>query len=245
MSSNINKWKILMQTPEEQKYMIPLSSYVLKLFGEIFGVGIINSETCLLYNDEKAAYPMLIINRNPIMIRTNVEKFRCWEQFIFQLSHEMTHYIIRQYKTDKTAIVKWFEETICEAMSLYILRVSSMRWIECALHSIKPNYGVALEFYWRDVYKQTEESVLKRCHTLHELELVEEACETNRKGRSIERNYLFNTFCDMPNSIAEFVYYPLYMHGDLQIDFETWTSNQNNNLLIPHLKAIQPKLTAS
>lgn len=244
MSRNINKWVLQMQTAEDKKYMVPLFSYVFNFFEEIFGASIMNSETCILYNDEKADYPMLIRNTNPIKIRTNAKDLSFWAQFIYHLSHEMTHYVIRQYKTDKTAIIKWFEETICEAMSLYILRVSSMRWIECDLHSINPSFEKALECYWRNKYEQTEDSVLKQCHTIHELELVEETCETNRKGHSIERNYLFDTFCAMPNSIAEFVYYPLYMRGDLQIDFEKWASKQENNLLIPHLKAIHPELTA-
>lgn len=129
-------------------------------------------------------------------------------------------------------------------MSLYILNVSSMRWIECGLHSINPSYGKALERYWRNKYEQTEDSVLKQCHTPHELELVEETCEINRVGRSIERNYLFDTFCAMPESIAEFVYYPLSMRGDLQIDFETWGKQQESARLLPHLESIHPKLTA-
>jgi len=244
MSRNINKWVLQTQTPEDEKYMLPLFSHIFKLFEEIFGSRIMNSELCILYNDEKADCPMLIISTNPIRIRTNAKDLSYWAQFIYHLSHEMTHYVIRQYKTDKTAIIKWFEETICEAMSLYILNVSSRRWIECDLHSINPSYGKALEHYWRNKYEQTEDSVLKQCHTIHELELIEETCETNRKGRSIERNYLVDTFCATPNNIAEFVYYPLYMRGDLQIDFEMWESKQESNLLIPHLKSIHPELTA-
>lgn len=244
MPSNKNRWVLQIQTQEDEKYMRPLFSHIFNLFEDIFSTNIMNSEICVLYNDEKADYPMLIRNCTPIRIRTNATDLSYWAQFIYHLSHEMTHYVIRQYKTDKSAVIKWFEETICEAMSLYILRVSSMRWTECDLHSINPSYGEELERYWRNKYEKTEDSVLKQCHTIHELELVEERCETNRNGRSIERNYLFDTFCAMPNSIAEFVYYPLYIRGDLQIDFITWESNQTSNLLIPHLKSIHPELIA-
>lgn len=241
MSIDKNKWILQMKTTEDENYMLPLFSFVFNFFEEIFGTSTMNSEPCILYNNGEANYPMLIINKNPIQIRTSAENLSFWSQFIYQLSHEMTHYVIRQYKT---AIVKWFEETVCEAMSLYILHVSSVRWTECDLYPINFCYGKSLECYWKNEYEQTEDSVLKHCHTIHELELIEEKCETNRKGRSIERNYLFDTFCVMPSSIAEFVYYPLYMSGNLQIDFDSWESKQENNMLIPHLKTMHPELTA-
>lgn len=245
MSDEIsNNWLLAVQTPEDKKYMPPLFSFVIKMFVEIFGESMMKAEPCILFNDASAKYPMLIRNTIPIKIRTSVESLNLWNQYIYHLSHEMCHYVIRQYKDDKTAIIKWFEETLCEAMSLYILRLSGQRWNECALFSQNPGYGVALDTYWKNEYQNTEESVLKKCHTLHELELVEEMCETNRKGRSIERNYLFDTFCVAPSSIAEFVYYPLFMRGDIQIDFDAWEQRYENSSLVPHLKAIQPELTA-
>lgn len=106
MSRNINKWMLQMQTPEDEKYMQPLFSHIFTFFEEIFGTSIMHSELCILYNDGKADYPMLITNTNPIRIRTNADDLGFWAQYIFQLSHEMAHYVIRQYKTDKTAIIK-------------------------------------------------------------------------------------------------------------------------------------------
>lgn len=46
-------------------------------------------------------------------------------------------------KEDKNLIIQWFEETLCEAMSLYILKLSSLRWHECALSHINPNYSTS------------------------------------------------------------------------------------------------------
>jgi len=37
MSRNINKWVLQTQTPEDEKYMLPLFSHIFKLFEEIFG----------------------------------------------------------------------------------------------------------------------------------------------------------------------------------------------------------------
>ena len=240
----MNNWGFLIQTPEDKKYMRPLFSFVLEIFIEVFGENTMLMEPCILFNDATADCPMLIRNTTPIMIRTNANDLSYWAQFTYHLSHELTHYAIRQYKTDKATIIKWFEETICEAMSLYILRVSSQRWNQCALSSINLNYGNSLETYWKSEYQNTEDSVLKKCQSVHELELVEETCEKNRKGRSIERNYLFDRFCEMPDSLAEFVYYPRYMRGDIRIDFGAWESNHKNSLLVPYLKSIQPEFTA-
>ena len=239
---NIKIWRMVFSSQEDENYMLPLVSFVLMLFENIFGASVMNSEPCILYNDKEAEYPMLIRNCTPVRIRTCATNLTYWCQFIYQLSHEMTHFVIRQYKTDKTVIIKWFEETICEAMSLYILHLASLRWNECGLYLINSNYGRALDDYCKNEYLHTNQSVLSQCYTLTELECVENTCEKNRVGRSLERNYLFDVFCEMPTSISEFVYYPMYMRGDLQVDFEQWTSRQKDDQLVPRLKAIQPKL---
>jgi len=244
MISDLKTWTLLEQTTEDTKYMQPLFMFVSSVFVEIFGETVMNKEPCILYNDISADFPMLIRNTTPIRIRTNAKSLNYWAQFIFNLSHEMTHYVIRQYKPDKAAIVKWFEETLCEAMSLYILRLCSSRWNECILFPLNAGYGKSLEDYLLNEYLNTEDSVLKKCHTVHGLELVESSCEVNRKERSIERNYLYDTFCEMPNNIAEFVYYPLYVRDNIQIDFNAWEHNQECSQLVLRLKDIHPVLTA-
>lgn len=135
-------WTLIRETMDEQRYMSPLFTFVLKQFMEIFEIEALNSEQCIVYNEPTAPCPMLVTNRAPIRIRTNSASLNYWAQYIYQLSHELTHYVIRQYKEDKDAIVKWFEETICEAMSLYILKASGLRWNECLLSRNDPNYGL-------------------------------------------------------------------------------------------------------
>lgn len=139
MSDSIKNWILVIRTPEEKKYMRPLFIFVLKLFVEIFGENTMAAEFCVLYNDASSECPMLIRNTVPIHIRTRAENLGYWAQFIYQLSHEMTHYVIRQYKTDKAAIVKWFEETICEAMSL----TPSI----CPVNRRPPNSGLVFQYF--------------------------------------------------------------------------------------------------
>ncbi len=230
-------------TEDERQYMLPLFEFVFKQFIQIFGLEAFNKEQCLVHNDTTALHPMLIINKHPIEIRTSVKDLICWASYIYHLSHELTHYVIRQYKPKKEVIIKWFEETLCEAMSLYSLKKAGESWNECALASIYPSYGVSLIKFLNEIYYENSPSVLSQCHTLFDLQNIENSCENNRIARSAERNYLVNTFCEYPQYISSVVYYPYYIQGSLQIDFSAW-KKKDPNPLISRLEHIQPKLVS-
>lgn len=240
MTSN---WTFSINTEDEQKYMPPLFDFLLLQFVEIFGEATLESEQCIAYNDPAASCPRLIISRTPIQLRTCLKSLQYWAQYLYQASHELTHYVIRQHKEDKNAIIGWFEETLCEAMSLYILKSSSLRWHECALSSINQHYGESLMVYFQSTYDKTGPSSLKACRSLDDLKNVESTCETKRISRTIERNYLVDAFCEHPESISAIVYYPLYMRGDLQIDFEKWKESDSTPL-VSKLESIQPNLAS-
>lgn len=239
----IKNWILIEQTQDEIKYMRFIFAFVLDQFVEIFGAEIMEAELCIVFNSMNAPYPMLITNQNPIALRTDVKSLGIWNQYVYQLSHELTHYVIRQYKENKDSIIKWFEETLCEAMSLYILRQSSIKWSTCTLSKINPDYGSYFKSYLNDVYNQTGKSVIQACHTLSELQEIERTSESQRLNRSIERNYLYDTFCKFPESIAAFVFYPLYARSDLQLDLDRW-EKETNNPIISKLWEVHPILTA-
>lgn len=236
-------WTLFLSTEDDQKYMRPLFEFLLVQFVKIFGEAALGTEKCSVYNDPAAACPMLITNHTPIQLRTCSKSLHHWAQYIYQTSHELTHYVIRQYKEDKSAIIRWFEETLCEAMSLYILKSSSLRWHECALSRISPNYDASLIDYFKNIYNKTGPSLLKTCHSLDDLKNIESTCQTDRISRTIERNYVVDAFCEHPESISAFVYYPLYMRGDLQINFEKWKEHDSTPL-VPKLESIQPSLAS-
>lgn len=239
----IKNWILIEQTQDEVAYMRPLFSFVLGQFVEIFGTGLMEAELCVVFNEANAPYPMLIINKNPIQLRVNATSLNHWAQYIYQLSHELTHYVIRQYKENKDSIIKWFEETLCEAMSLYILRQSSVKWSDCTLSKVNPDYHSALKSYLNDIYNRTDKSVIRACHTLSELQEIEQSSESQRLDRSMERNYLYDTFCEFPESIAAFVFYPLYARSDLQLDLDRW-EKETKNSLISKLREVHPILIA-
>ena len=239
----IKNWILIEQTQDEIKYMRFIFTFVLDQFVEIFGAEIMEAELCIVFNSMNAPCPMLITNQNPIALRTDVKSLGIWNQYVYQLSHELTHYVIRQYKENKDSIIKWFEETLCEAMSLYILRQSSIKWSTCTLSKMNPDYSSYFKSYLNDVYNQTGKSVIRACHTLSELQEIERTSESQRLDRSIERNYLYDTFCEFPESIAAFVFYPLYARSDLQLDLDRW-EKETNNSIISKLREVHPILTA-
>ena len=97
-------WPLAMSTEDDRKYMRPLFEFLLLQFVEIFGETVLGAEQCIAYNDSTAPCPMLITNHTPIQLRTCSKSLQYWAQYIYQTSHELTHYVIRQYKEDKDAI---------------------------------------------------------------------------------------------------------------------------------------------
>ncbi len=189
MSETIDNWKLLNLRKYEREYMRPLFKFTLDFFIGIFGRDIMSREQCIVFNDPSEDYPMLIRNKLPIMIRTNAVSLRHWSQFMFHLSHELSHYAIRQQKSNKDAIIKWFEETVCEALSMYVLLLAATRWSDCPLFLNDNNYGHSLKKYFDNLYNETDESVLRKCGSYLELQQIERTCEDNRQGRSMDRNY--------------------------------------------------------
>jgi len=228
-------WALAKRTEEEAKYMEPLFDFVFEQFCEIFGTEYMNGEPCEVFNDPDSECPQLLFRFNPIRLRTQAKSLTHWAQYIFQLSHELTHYAIRQFKEirNKENGVWWFEETICEAMALYIVKSSGERWHECKLFYGDQNYRQGLIDYYKDKYANTDESVLEKCHTFTELQNIENTCQKNegRQGRSIHRNYMFDTFVNNPTCIAQLVRYPLFMRG-LVIDFNEWELDTDDPVAI-------------
>ena len=240
-----NVWVLVDGQANERLYMRPLFEFVLGMFKEIFGDEIMFAEPCVVFNDPAAPFPMLVTHSNPIMIRTTASDLKYWSRFIYEVAHELTHYAIRQQKKDKKTILRWFEETICEALSMYILRLAHSRWDKCPLYRCNPAYAQALRGYYVDIYNRTSGSVLRRCSSYADLRYIEDTCQDDREGRSIDRNYLFDTFISMPNDIKTVIYYTQYIQlNGLQVDFDTWkVDNKNSERFIAKLSSIQPAIS--
>ena len=222
MEQKIDNWTLIVNTDSEKNYMQALFEFVLTLYKDIFGSSILENELCTVFNDSTQSCPMFITNYNPVSIRTCVYSLDYWAQYIYQLSHELMHYVIRQYKDDKSKCVKWFEETICEAMSLFVLLICSINWHYCTLFDINDEYSLHLKNYEESEYHIVSKSVLRSCHSLTELNIINATCEKMRILRSYERNELFDFFCNHPKSPIELAQYPKFIKNYLEIDIDEW-----------------------
>jgi hypothetical protein len=217
--------------------------FVHQLFVEIFGRNILEKEVYTVYNDPLADTPMLVINELPVKIRLRVKSSDYWSQVVYQFSHELTHFVIRQYKSNKNMYVNWFEETICEAMSLYCLKKVAERWDECELYKINPGYRQSLTGYMEDEYIKKGSDILKNCNSYKQLMKIEEEATADRDARNNERNYLFNLFVASREYVRLIVQYPKYIrkeHG-LLIDFDYWLNcEKESEGFLLKIKKIQP-----
>ena len=94
--------------------------------------------------------PIVLFERGSageIRVRLNVEDRR-WSQFAFQFGHEMGH-IICGYN-DYPNPNKWFEETICEAASLFVLGRMAEEWKTRPPYAIWKDYAGSLRKYRDD-----------------------------------------------------------------------------------------------
>ena len=80
------------------EYLVEIMRFLIPEYVRIFGRDKMYGESCIVYNDTEAECPMLITNLAPVRIRLAQESLSYWTQTIFQLSHEMCHYVIRQNK---------------------------------------------------------------------------------------------------------------------------------------------------
>jgi hypothetical protein len=91
--------------------------------------------------------PIVLFQRGPkgeIRVRLNVED-RQWAQFAFQFGHEMGH-VVCGY-ADYPNPNKWFEETLCETASLFVLGRMAETWTTRPPYPNWKDYAPSLRTY--------------------------------------------------------------------------------------------------
>lgn len=101
--------------------------------------------------------PITLFERNEqrqIVVRLDTEG-TYWSQYSYQWSHELCHILCR-YRADGQDN-KWFEETLCELASLYVLRRMSESWANEPPYPNWRDYRHALRKYADDVIASREQ----------------------------------------------------------------------------------------
>lgn len=236
-------FKINIKTQDEYYYLKSLLEFLLLEFNRLFGEKKMCEEDCVIFNDSDANCPMLIINESPIKIRLAQPSLIYWAQTIYQLAHELGHYALRQYKNDKNFTLSWFEEIVCEALSLYFLHWSSENWQSCELGKLYPNFKYSLKEYLINELKRSGNDVFKNCTTIQQLLIYEKNfAAAFRETHLNETNALFYQIIKDPEACSCFCEYVNYLNSDnLTLDFVRW-GQENNNLMIRFLSTLQPNI---
>ena len=216
--------------------------FLLEEFSRVFGSDVMTNEDCIVYNDARSECPMLITNIRPIHIRLSQETLSALSQTIYQLSHEMCHYAIRQRKSTKDFTLSWFEEIVCEAVSLYILQYSSEQWEKCLLSQTQPYWAHAHKTYLENQLNRESTNEFQECDTVEKLMVYEkqELPESKRETHRAERNAIYSAILANPSELKCVLNYTKYIESNgVTINFDKWIQEDPCDLL-QELKKIQP-----
>lgn len=125
-------------------------------------------------------------------IHLTMTNYSYWCQVVFQLSHELTHYMIYSHCKDESRYASWLEETICEAMSFYVLAWFRDNWKILSLYKYNANYDKHIDEYLEDELKKEGTGRLGRCSSYQELLEIDRTSQDFRADRKAERNKLFS-----------------------------------------------------
>lgn len=217
-------------------------TFLLSEFERVFGQDVMSNEDCIVYNEPSAACPMLVINTTPVRIRLSQPDYIYWSQTIYQLSHEMCHYAFRQRKGNKDFTLSWFEELICESVSLYALKYASEHWSACQLSKMNPTFFQNHKTYLAKELANPFTDEFKQCDAVEKLIEYEKqkVPENRRESQKAERNFIYGAILDNPMEMKCVLDYSRYlMSNGILIDFDRWIRDSPCNLL-QKLKAIQP-----
>lgn len=161
---------------------------VKKQFEIIFGAEYVNSQkklTILHHTDGAQTFRQCCL----ISLFRNI---KCVPQMIFQFSHELCHFMIPDQICDR---FRWFEETLCQLMSIFVLRMVYKNPLTEACsksaHDRIPAY-IDTIYSWNTPIDGTVKDFLRL-----NMPLFESDCYQYNSNRIISK-HLEQTFTDYP-----------------------------------------------
>ena len=235
-----NLWSIEADTTQDADYYCAILKYLLQIMYDIYGNIKNYGEPCIIKNDSSGCNPITLYSKSATIV-LHQKKASYWAQTLYQLSHELTHYYIRQYKSDMHIIVKWFEETLCEAISLVGLNFAAKNWRDCTLSRVNPGFNTNINQYLQDELNKPEKSILRESNNLSELKSIENSCTEKRDDRILERDYLYKEIIKSPKNFRVIKDYTKYINSNkITIDFDKWYTCCPSQAVII-LSSIQPQ----
>jgi hypothetical protein len=237
----------------EDKYIESLFIFLHKKFKSVFDTDVIDGITCTIYIDENEAGPFIhFVSNKEIKIRLRLANAHFWCQLVFQLAHEMTHYIFCQtYDFMKFDGSKWNEEIVSDAMALYMLKQLADNWDDFVLSKYDQYrdtpYSLAIYMYIDNELRKAIENTLKSSQeaiTIQQFAEFNKNAGTNRENHRAEVNYLYSLLITLEKEQIKPIILEMYQYlvDDTYIDYETWIRNAKYPSVIKKLSKIQPQI---
>lgn len=227
---------------QEDKYIHKIAIFIENIFLEINKSILIKGRDLIIFNKMEAKCPSFHYYFDiPTIFLHCPLGTSYWNKVIFQLSHEIMHYIFYLHKNDPKKIGKRFEEIVCEAVSLYVLSKSISNWTDCKLSIINKDYYCSIKEYLDiEMQKRLNGSYdLISKTNLDDWKKLEKECENNRDTHSKEVIYLYEILANHPQILVNLISYTKYLTDDGSVNFELWAENES---LIKNITKIQPKI---
>jgi len=238
---------------DQNKYLESLFVFLHKEFSSIFDADVVNRIKCTIYNDKDSVSPYIhYVSEKELKIRLHLSCTSYWCQVVFQLAHEMTHYVFCQnYDYRKYYGSKWNEEIVCEAMSMYMLKQLADKWKECDLSNYdrqrRTSYARAIYTYVADERRKGTENVLKSSQEAIDVSVFRELNRTagsDRENHRAETNYLYDLLITLEKEQIKPIVLDMYKYlkDDCYIDYESWIKEAKYPDVIEKLSKIQPDI---
>ena len=219
-----------------------LHEFLMVEYERIFGSEVMHRIDCTIYNDPSCSGPYCHYTY-PALIRLHQESLDYWAQTVYQLSHEMTHYACFSVRGRPEGGLVWYEEILCEAMSLYALEYAASNWNKCWLYRINAGFDRMMREYLDDALNEWATGGLASCRTPRALLSYEMArtAEIERSGYCRERTRLYRAIRQEPVAAGALPYYVNFIRpGSAVVDFAAWQRANPYNPLLPVFADIQP-----
>lgn len=177
------------------------------------------------------------------MVHLTMKAFSYWCQVIFQLSHELTHYFIYCHCKEDGHEADWIEETICEAMSLYLLSWYRDNWKKLSLYKYNTTYDKSVGEYLENELRKEGNDRLSWCGSYQELLEIDRTSQDHREERRTERNKLFVLIHE--RDIMGLIFYRDYIIPNSKIlDCDRYLQDFPFNLPVKYLCELQTNILA-
>jgi hypothetical protein len=203
------------------------------------------SSLCTIQVDRSRTGPIVLYRRGSngeYLVHLDTQK-QYWCQYAFQFAHELCHIICGYKKGDRSNL--WFEESLCETASLFVLRKMTEEWkIKPSFPNWKP-YGVEFAKYaqnrlnrytWPDNLPLAQWYAQKK-HTLNE--------DPTNRPRNVQLASQLLQYFEKDPSLWATCSFINHKKTDQEVDFSTYLLDWKDNCQTSQQKGFVQQLILS